>query len=72
MTKMTLLRAAMLVSASSIATLAFPALAQDAQTAEPQVAEQGAEATEDSGTIVVTGSRIQQRADYNAPTRSCR
>lgn len=67
MTKTTLLRAAMLVSASSIAALAIPAFAQESQASEPQIAEQGAEPTEDTGTIVVTGSRIQQRADYNAP-----
>lgn len=63
----TALRAAMLVSASSLATIALPAFAQDQQSAEAQVAGQDAAAGEETGTIVVTGSRIQQRADYNAP-----
>lgn len=68
MTRKTILRAAMLVSASSLAAFAAPAFAQDAQGAEPQAAEQGEVSAEDTGTIVVTGTRIQQRAGYDTAT----
>lgn len=69
----TAIRAAMLVSVSNLAAFALPgfvqpALAQEQQTVEPQAAEQGEPVADEFGTIVVTGSRIQQRAGYDTPT----
>ncbi|OYW51315.1 MAG: TonB-dependent receptor [Novosphingobium sp. 28-62-57] len=57
------LRSAMLLSASVLSLLAAPAFAQEAQGVDGTAAQ----ASEDSApeAIVVTGSRIQQSADYN-------
>ncbi|MBB3860649.1 outer membrane receptor protein involved in Fe transport [Novosphingobium hassiacum] len=55
-------RTAMLLSASTLAVVALPASAQEAQTTEPQTAETSSES---EAVIIVTGSRIQQRSDYN-------
>lgn len=57
----------MLVSVSSLAVAALPAVAQEAQAEVSSSAENNAEVDEAAAPIVVTGSRIQQRADYNTP-----
>lgn len=67
MQKNTFARAAMLVSVSSLAVVALPAVAQEAQAEVSSSAENNAEVDEAAAPIVVTGSRIQQRADYNTP-----
>lgn len=67
MQKNTFARAAMLVSVSSLAVAALPAVAQEAQAEVSSSAENNAEVDEAAAPIVVTGSRIQQRADYNTP-----
>lgn len=63
-------RSAMLVSASALSVMSIPAAAQDVQGTDT-VAAQGTDTAGEPGggeqTIVVTGSRIQQRADYNTP-----
>lgn len=68
----TVIRTAMLVSASHLLFVSLPAYAQDDQTsasgaaAEADVATQAAASEGEAGApIVVTGSRIQQRSDYN-------
>ncbi|MCX7283042.1 MAG: TonB-dependent receptor plug domain-containing protein, partial [Novosphingobium sp.] len=55
----------MLVSASVLSILAAPAIAQEAQITDPAAPQAADDAGEQA--IVVTGSRIQQRADYNTP-----
>lgn len=67
MQKNTFARAAMLVSVSSLAVVALPAVAQEAQAEVSSSAENNAEVDAAAAPIVVTGSRIQQRADYNTP-----
>jgi len=59
------LRSAMLVSASVLSVWSIPAFSQEAQVTDTTAAQSADDAGEQ--TIVVTGSRIQQRADYNTP-----
>lgn len=63
-----LFRAAMLTSSSVLVVLSQPALAQTEQSADPQTAQGQSAAGDETGeTIIVTGSRIQQRPDYDSP-----
>lgn len=64
MNKISSIRSAMLLSASVLSVFAAPAFAQEAQA--EQTAAQSSDENGES-VIVVTGSRIQQRADYNTP-----